>query len=325
MANNTETDHKQPLPILMENNFTEWRRRTIETCASAADNKIIDANIETCNIITNSVDSCTFSEIVVGDEEMENAYLLWSKIANRFASSTFNSQARIWSRLSKITSNRNLQSFISELRQSLTQIKTFGIKVGIKTLALAILTKIPDDFNSLIEKVTLNTKTQGSPNAILNLVHDAAVKEEALKSSIKTNIDSKMAPNRETFKSNTIQNCSNGRHNPLASHPPERCWQLHPKKRPERYQRDKKTNYTFAQALLTIERTLIQGDVLNVVLDTGASDRMFNDKSFFLSLNKMKDSTISTGCDSSSLTAIGKGTVKLIDQNGVCWTLKNSL
>ncbi|MBW0480414.1 hypothetical protein O181_020129 [Austropuccinia psidii MF-1] len=37
----------------------------------------------------------------------------------------------------------------------------------------------------------------------------------------------------------------------------------------------------------------------------------------------MKDSTISTGCDSSSLTAIGKGTAKLIDQNGVCWTLEN--
>ncbi|MBW0560109.1 hypothetical protein O181_099824 [Austropuccinia psidii MF-1] len=52
---------------------------------------------------------------------------------------------------------------------------------------------------------------------------------------------------------------------------------------------------------------------------------MFNDKSFFLSLNEMKNSTISTGCDSSSLTAIGKGTAKLIDLNGVCWTLKNSL
>ncbi|MBW0559536.1 hypothetical protein O181_099251 [Austropuccinia psidii MF-1] len=86
-----------------------------------------------------------------------------------------------------------------------------------------------------------------------------------------------------------------------------------------------KTNYTFARELLTIDRTLRQGDVLNVVLDTGASDHMFNDKSFFSSLNKIKDSTISTGCNSSSLREIGKGTAKPIDQNGVCWTLKNSL
>ncbi|MBW0473174.1 hypothetical protein O181_012889 [Austropuccinia psidii MF-1] len=130
MANNTETKHKQTLPILTENNFPEWRRWKIsllwqkklyvhcieetipslssETCPSAADDKIIDANIETCNIITNSLDSCTFSNIVVGDEEMENAYLLWSKITSCFASSNFNSQARIWSRFSKITYNRNL-------------------------------------------------------------------------------------------------------------------------------------------------------------------------------------------------------------------------
>ncbi|MBW0523615.1 hypothetical protein O181_063330 [Austropuccinia psidii MF-1] len=256
---------------------------------------------------------------------MENTYLLWSKLTNCFASSTFNSQARIWSRFSKITYNGNLQSFISELSQSLKEIKTVGIKVGTKILAFAILLKLPDDFNSLIEKVTLNTKTQGSPDAILNLLHDAALKEEALRSSFDTNIDSRMALNRETFRSKTIHYCSNGCHNPLASHPPEKCWQLHPKKKPHRYQKDTKTNYTFAQALLTIDKNAIQGDVLNIVLDTGASDHMFNKKIFFLSLNKINNSTISKGCDSSSLTEIGKVTAKLIDQNGVCWTLKNLL
>ncbi|MBW0550844.1 hypothetical protein O181_090559 [Austropuccinia psidii MF-1] len=182
----------------------------------------------------------------IGDEEMENTHLLWSKLTNCVASSTFNSQARIWSRFSKITYNGNLRSFISELRQSLNKIKTVGIEVGTKTFAFAILTKLPNDLNSLIDKVTLNTGTQGSPDAILNLLHDAALKEEPFKSSVESNIDSRMALNRETFRSKTIHYCSNGRHNPLASHPPERCWQLHPKKHPDRYQKDAKTNYTFA-------------------------------------------------------------------------------
>ncbi|MBW0534029.1 hypothetical protein O181_073744 [Austropuccinia psidii MF-1] len=219
MANNIETEHKQPLPILMENSFPEWRRWTIgllcqkklyihwieetipslssETRPSAADNKIMNANIET--------------------------------------------QARIWSRFSKITYNRNLRSFISKLRQSLNKIKTVRIKVCIKTLAFAILTKLPKNFNSLIEKFTLNTKTQGSTDAILNLLHDAALKEEAEKSSIESNIDRRMALNRETSKSKTNHYCSNGCHNPLASHPSEKCWKLHPEKRPEKYQRDTKT------------------------------------------------------------------------------------
>ncbi|MBW0560108.1 hypothetical protein O181_099823 [Austropuccinia psidii MF-1] len=83
--------------------------------------------------------------------------------------------------------------------QSLNKIKTVGIEVGIKILAFAILTKLPDNFNSLIEKFTLNTKTQGCSDAILNLLHDAALKEEALKSPIESNMDSRMALNRETF------------------------------------------------------------------------------------------------------------------------------
>ncbi|MBW0564733.1 hypothetical protein O181_104448 [Austropuccinia psidii MF-1] len=318
MANNTETKHKQPLPILMENNFPEWRRQKISllwqkklyvhcieetipslssvTRPSAADNKIIEANIETCNIIPNSLNSSTFAKIPGKDlEQILENYL-------QRESTIFHLGTK-----AKFKQNKHCQN-----------------QSWHKDTGICYTHQTSQQFNSLIEKVTLNTKTQGSPDAILNLLHDAALKEEALKSSIKSNIDRKMALNRETFKLKTIHYCSNRPHNPLASCPPERCWQLHPKKFPEREQRDTKTNYTFAQALITIDRTLRQVDVLNVVLDTGASDHMFN-KSFFLSLNKRKDSTISTGCDFSSLMAIGKGTAKPIDRNRVCWTLKNLL
>ncbi|MBW0540637.1 hypothetical protein O181_080352 [Austropuccinia psidii MF-1] len=114
-------------------------------------------------------------------------------------------------------SNTCNSSFIPKQR------KAVGIEVGTTTLAFAILTKLPNNFNSLIERVTLNTETQGSPDAILNLLHNASLKEEAPKSSVKTNIDSRMALNRETFRSKNIHYCSNSRHNPLVSHPPEIC------------------------------------------------------------------------------------------------------
>ncbi|MBW0486807.1 hypothetical protein O181_026522 [Austropuccinia psidii MF-1] len=66
-----------------------------------------------------------------------------------------------------------------------------------KTHALSILGKLAGKLNSLIEKVTLNTKTQGSPDAILNLLNDTALKEEASKTSNETNIDSRVTLNRE--------------------------------------------------------------------------------------------------------------------------------
>ncbi|MBW0463878.1 hypothetical protein O181_003593 [Austropuccinia psidii MF-1] len=124
MANKTDYNHKQPLPILTKEKCPEWRRPTIgllwqkilcshcnketlpsisaDTQTAATDNKIINANIKACNIITNSLESSTFSELVIGDEEMYNSYLLWNKLTNCFASSMFNSEAGIWNRFSKI-------------------------------------------------------------------------------------------------------------------------------------------------------------------------------------------------------------------------------
>ncbi|MBW0470626.1 hypothetical protein O181_010341 [Austropuccinia psidii MF-1] len=199
MANETDTKHIQHLPLLTKN-FSEWRKWTIgllwkkkvyihciektvpsisaETCPSSAYKKIIN-----CSIIANSLDSNTSSMIVIGYADMENAYLLWKKLTNLFTSSTFNIQEKIWSRFSKISYNGNLQSFITELRKSLNEIKTVGIEVRTKTVSFSILTKVPHNFSSLNENVTLNTKTQGKPFAIFNLLHNAGPKEESLKAS----------------------------------------------------------------------------------------------------------------------------------------------
>ncbi|MBW0485848.1 hypothetical protein O181_025563 [Austropuccinia psidii MF-1] len=125
-------------------------------------------------------------------------------------------QARIWGLFSKITYNGHIQSFITKLRKSLDEVKTVGIKVGSKTLAFSILTKLPDDFNSLIENLTLNTDTQGNPDTILNLLHDSVLIEEALNVS-----NNGIALNREVFKYKTIHYFINRRNNPLSNPPPE--------------------------------------------------------------------------------------------------------
>ncbi|MBW0519630.1 hypothetical protein O181_059345 [Austropuccinia psidii MF-1] len=105
---------------------------------------------------------------------MENANLLWSKLTKRFASSTFNNQACIWIRFCRINYNGNLQSFISKIRQCLNEVISIKVKVGTTTLAFTILTKVPDEYHNVVEKVTTNTETLGNPNSILNLLHNVA-------------------------------------------------------------------------------------------------------------------------------------------------------
>ncbi|MBW0475849.1 hypothetical protein O181_015564 [Austropuccinia psidii MF-1] len=103
MASEADNENRsRPLPTLSENNYPEWRRWVVmllkhkklyqhcvdetlpsinsDTRPSAADNKVIDANAETCNLIAGTLNSNMFTEIFDDDETMENAHLLWNKL-----------------------------------------------------------------------------------------------------------------------------------------------------------------------------------------------------------------------------------------------------
>ncbi|MBW0538164.1 hypothetical protein O181_077879 [Austropuccinia psidii MF-1] len=344
MASEADNENRRrPLPTLSENNYPEWRRWVImllkhkklyqhcvdgtlpslnsDTRPSAADNKIIDANAETCNLIAGTLNSSTFAEIFDDNETMENAHLLWNKLKKRFASSTFNNQARIWMRFCRITYNGSLQSFISEIRQCLNEVISVKVEVGTPTLAFTILTKLPEEYHNIIEKVTTNTETLGNPNSILNLLHDVALKEEALNLQ---STNQSLALDREIFGSKTIHYCKDGKHNLLASHPADKCWQLHPHLRPERHHREPKSNLTIAHALMTTTGRE-NNATCKIVLDNGASNHMFNDMRFFTDLQNGVNMAISTGCGKSSLKAAGEGTAKLMEKNGKIWSLENCL
>ncbi|MBW0476696.1 hypothetical protein O181_016411 [Austropuccinia psidii MF-1] len=207
--------------------------------------KFVDANVEACGIITNFMDSRTFVALFILEEITQNSFQLWKKVNKRFASSSFNSKARIWSKFQKLTYEDNLKEFITNTRKCLRNIASVSIAIEDEILAFSILKKLPDEFHSLIEKVTQNAKTQGNPNPILNVLHEEALKEKALSiDTIKT-----LALNKEISPLKIIHYCSNGKHNPLVTtHSPEKCWQLHPELKPDRKNENKeqKANFTIA-------------------------------------------------------------------------------
>ncbi|MBW0487332.1 hypothetical protein O181_027047 [Austropuccinia psidii MF-1] len=113
----------------------------------------------------------------------------------------------------------NLKDFITNTQKCLSDIASVGINVEEEILAFSILTKLPDKFHSLIEKVTLNSDTQGNPNAILNVLHEATLKKEALL----TDTTRALILKKDSFPSKIIHYCSNGKHNPLVTtHKPEK-------------------------------------------------------------------------------------------------------
>ncbi|MBW0516594.1 hypothetical protein O181_056309 [Austropuccinia psidii MF-1] len=204
------------IPILTDDNYSEWKIQMIiclkqkrlyqycvkecipgdsETQTPTVEAKVVDANEEACRTITNFMDSRTFSAIVTSEEITQNNYQLWKKVNELFASSSFNSKARIWSKFQRITYKDNLKEFIENTSKCLRNIALVGIAIEDEILSFLILTKLTDEFHSLIEKVTFNSETQGNPNAILNALHKASLKEEALSmESTKT-----IALNKESF------------------------------------------------------------------------------------------------------------------------------
>ncbi|MBW0482597.1 hypothetical protein O181_022312 [Austropuccinia psidii MF-1] len=320
------------IPILTDDNYSEWKLRMIiclkqrrlyqycikecipgdgETQTPTVEAKVVDANVEACGIITNFMDSRTFAALVTSEEITQNSFQLWKKVNERFASSSFNSKARIWSKFQKLTYEDNLKEFIANTRKCLSDIASVGIAIEDEILAFSILTKLPDEFHSLIEKVTLNSETQGNPDAILNVLHEAALKQESLSSdTVKT-----LALNKEIFPLKIIHYCSNGKHNPLVTtHSPEKCWQLQPELKPERKHKNKeqKTNFTIARALFTHNSRQIN-QTFTIVLDTGASNHMFNNKFFFENLHQDHQTNVAKGCDKSVLTSKGRRLAKIYD------------
>ncbi|MBW0537778.1 hypothetical protein O181_077493, partial [Austropuccinia psidii MF-1] len=332
-------DLRKSIPTLTEENYPEWRLRisiylrqkklltycnnpitpaldTTKPTKSESDD--LDASNEACALITSTLDSRTFAELV-NEETSQNSHELWRRINERFASSSFNSKARVWSRFLKVVYQNDLRTFISECRRCLNEISSVGLEVGDIILAFTILTKLPEEFQPLIEKITLNAEQQGNPDNVLKTLHEMVLKGEALSNEPSKTI----ALNCETFPSKTVHYCANGKHNPLVkSHGPEKCWQLHPELRQERRTREARSNFTVARALLTLKENKLT--TTSLVLDTGASNHMFNDKRFFSSI-KSCSTKISTGCNSSSLKAEAIGTVKITDRKGKTWILRNSL
>ncbi|MBW0545549.1 hypothetical protein O181_085264 [Austropuccinia psidii MF-1] len=180
--------------------------------------KIIDANVEACGIITNFLYSRMFVALVMSEEITQNSSLLWTKVNERLALLLFNSKARIWSKFQKLVYNDSLKNFIANTQKCLSDIASVRIAVEEEILVFSILTQLPEGFHLLIEKVTLNAETQGNPDAILNILHEATLKEESL--LIKTT--RALVLKKDNFPSKIVHYCRDGKHNPLvATHGPE--------------------------------------------------------------------------------------------------------
>lgn len=111
--------------------------------------------------------------------------------------------------------------------------------------------------------------------------------------------------------------CTAGFHNPKqdANHSSDLCWHLHPEKVPKwwreaqlKWEASKKSNYYMSLVTLWIENG---NNKSKIILDSGSSSHVFNDKRFFNQLELGNLDSIRTGKKDANLAIKGTGRVTL--------------
>ncbi|KNZ51776.1 hypothetical protein VP01_3817g2 [Puccinia sorghi] len=241
------------------------------------------------------MDSVTHNN-VINSENRNSAKEMWRSIKERFASSQSSNRAQIFNEFLYLTFKEDtIESFITDVR------------ISIKKMV---------DFNNESKAKTRDTTSN----------------EAALYAGKNEKFNRTMR-NAKSSQSSKGSRCTEGYHNPKqdSNHNSDSCWHLHPDKAPEwwRENQDKwkngkdKGQVNYYMSLVTL--WINHGEAKSrLILDSGASAHIFNDRRYFSKLELKELNSIKTGKAGATMAIKGTGEVTLQWDNRVI-TLKDCL
>ncbi|MBW0535071.1 hypothetical protein O181_074786 [Austropuccinia psidii MF-1] len=225
----------------------------------------------------------------------------------------------------------NIQQYVTQSQKIILELKSIGILLTPDLLSFTISGKLMGDpkVHQYVELLTLNEDLVGNPDKVLLKLEDfcnsSTLQEPQSISPASALITESSVPFKITHY------CANVKHNSKCiNHSKEECYTENHHLRPDR--RDKRRRpfpSKNASAHVSTAQSLITGresssKTQDLIIDCGGTHHMFNNKNMFLFLLKINPINVSTGASSSTLSAIGLGTVKLICKEKPV-ILKNSL
>jgi hypothetical protein len=294
-----------------------------------------DLNAELKLLLISKMDSVTHNNIVTADNR-GSARLLWKAIKDRFTSSQSSNRARIFNEFLYVKFKEEaIKAFVTDTKVSIKKLVDVGIDLPQDILAYLILFKFPDSLQLLKHQIMHSDKELTVEFVCNHLtqfnnenkaeVKDASPSNQAALVSTKpkrsncSNGNEKNSSNSSNATTNNSgpKRCTDGFHNPKqdGNHSADSCWHLHPEKAPEWWQEaqakwkaEKNVNYYMSLITLWIEN----GDPNSkIILDSGASAHIFNDKRFFDKLELKDCDVIRTGKQNATLPIKGTGNVTL--------------
>lgn len=336
VSESNDSGSASSIPVLTEENFSTWlmsieayfTMKDLDGILDGSERSPADPNLlasynKRCKQIAGMLIlklSDRNRELLVNNENKKDPALLWSSINNHYASTEARNQARVFTKLFSLKcSDDDLGSFISSAKKILNELSAIGVKTDDSLIAFFLLYLLPDSMSHVKDLVI-----HGASITNTKLTVDAVLKHLQNTISDKKISGSSVVPSALSVKQSTPRDwpiCSNGVHNTQTAHTEANCWQLHPETKAITSHRGKKSanSATSSQslplppamtfhllAIFNLKRTV---NIIESLLDSGASVPMFAKREFFKTYSEVKEDV--TLADGTKIQAIGSGSVVL--------------
>ncbi|POW23215.1 hypothetical protein PSHT_00424 [Puccinia striiformis] len=340
------SDHRALIPILTELNFKHWKRNIYSYCqsknindhlesdlvATATPEKIDDLQKEknsAAGIMTLHMGDEYCTKFVT-DENKSQPYTIWKLLNNHFLASTPQNQALVYEKFLNVTFESTISKFINTIDSHVADMRSVGLKIGIPK---------PDEID--VNEILLAEEIVHLLPSSLNYTKEVLYTKRPLTLAIvKSHLESKRLDGDVSvqIKSESAMRvvgpaCKNGVHNPLATHPEEKCFQLHPDQEVEFRKRfaKKKAKVVIHQggadhdtsssgtAYLCAAKSA-QTPSPQILLDSCCSDHMFSDKSLFVAYTPISSRV--EIADGQFMQVVGTGYVYIMNTDGASYRFK---
>ncbi|MBW0541438.1 hypothetical protein O181_081153, partial [Austropuccinia psidii MF-1] len=240
---------KNGIPILCENNYSEWDAAIRAFFLYIGFLDYVDGDInppsesnldffskykemkqKAAGVICQSLNTNNRAKFLTRDNE-KNPLELYDAISSYYQSSQSKNQARIFCALLSVKcKNKELEKFISDIRIQLMNLNSVGIRVGKppntidisdELLAEIIISKLSDGYDNL-KRMIYETRPLETAKVVSKI--DDYIRDSY--SNTKESDEGQHVKSESAFKLRNYPYCSNGVHNPSTKHSVEDCRQL---------------------------------------------------------------------------------------------------
>ncbi|OAV85848.1 hypothetical protein PTTG_30231, partial [Puccinia triticina 1-1 BBBD Race 1] len=172
------------VPKFDGSNFPLWERKIkmhlrpchLETyleepLSKEPDNDKLQGALRTCSILSEAISNAIFTSIIK-DNNKKDPFQMWTDIKTIYALDSLLLVFQVWNKWLDIQFNKDMNSYITEMEESLTEFSSLGLKVPDVLVGCGIVGKITKRQPMLMQALFVDLEALAKPKEIIAKLRD---------------------------------------------------------------------------------------------------------------------------------------------------------